>query len=71
MKKMIFASLLFGIGSLGVIALIAAAIISPNPWSINWHGNINIAFASFILFGLMGIAGLAICAVEVFRKEKE
>jgi len=78
MKKMAFGGLLFAAGALGVIALIAAAIISPlNPWSYNtgwryyegWFAVIlgMRALAPFIIFCLTGLAGTAICAREAFR----
>ena len=80
MKKMIFGGLLFLVGMLGVIALLAVSL-AQGPWSYSgWNGHLNVegwfaallgmkALGPWILFWLMSVAGLALCALETFRKE--
>ena len=80
MKRLIFGGLLFALGSLGVIAMLAVSINPGMSASFaynsflteGWFAIILTARAlvPFILFCLMGITGLALCAMEAFRKEK-
>ena len=70
-RKMIFGALLFAAGTLGVIGMTMAAFISPIHFSnlsqaLEWMEVRTL----FIIFCLMGLAGVVLCAVEAFRKEK-
>ncbi|MFW5648305.1 MAG: hypothetical protein ACOCG5_04400 [Candidatus Alkaliphilus sp. MAG34] len=73
MKKMIFGGLIFFGGLLGVIALVVMAALSP--WSYNGIGGLWGALlgtgtmSAFILFSVMGLAGLVICIYEAYVRK--
>ncbi|MCQ2462082.1 MAG: hypothetical protein MJ177_01595 [Clostridia bacterium] len=77
MKKMIFGLMLTSLGFICSALIIMSAVLSPlNPVSYNgiegWLGSLlymklQLPLAAFIL---LAIAGLIICCVEAFRKEK-
>jgi len=80
MKKLIFGGLLFIMGTLGVIAMIAAGI-NAGPWGFHFSGGGYIegwfaailgmrALAPFIVFCLIGAAGLALCVFAVLREDE-
>ena len=79
-KRFIFACLLFALGAIGVIAMIAIGTSDgPATWFSDsmevhgWFAVIIIARAvfPFVLFCLMSIAGLLLCALELISERKK
>jgi len=72
MKKLILGSLLFAMGMFGVIAMLAAAILtfSDRGW-LNYLDFLKYergVLAPFIFFCLMSIAGLAVFVAKPIKK---
>ena len=73
MKRMVLGGLLFIVGALGVLALSIVAAL--NPWSYNGITGLrgfllgSGSMFQFILFCVIGIAGIAICTYEAYIKK--
>lgn len=71
MKKMIFGVLLSIIGLAGIITIFEAVFITAGP-TMHWYSKIiSYDLGKVFLFSIiLLIAGIAICAVEAFKKPK-
>jgi len=74
MKKLILGGLLFAMGMLGVIAMIAAAILASsqigvrNLWDFIFNVYGNGTAAPFIFFCLMSLTGLAFFVAKPIKE---
>jgi hypothetical protein len=75
MKKMLFGSMLFIGGFIGLLTLVALSILKP--WQYNdFTGLIGFLLGSntlfiFVLFGIMLIKGLYICYFEAYKRRED